>query len=505
MNTTDYLLHHAEDSQVAVITRNAQYTYRELREAVFILAGVLLAAGIVSGDFIGLLGENSIFWIVAYLAIMKVGAVAVPLPTITTSEDLRRKLHYVNPKAVFLDRRTYNKTMPAFLEGPQLIFDDVLQYSKKNVAIEAGGEYSPEVDDSQDAALMLTSGTTAYPRAVRVTHRNIRANTDSIIQYLELTSEDRILVILPFYYCFGTSLLHTHLRVGGTLVLCNTFAYPETALDMLETTRCTGIAGVPSTYQTLLRNTTFTKRKLESLRKVQQAGGKLQVVFIQELVQALPQAKVYVMYGQTEATARLSYLPPEFLPVKIGSIGKGIPGVTLRVLNEAGQDVKPGEVGEIYAWGENVSPGYLCDPAASAEKFIDGALRTGDLATVDEDGFIYIIDRKADFIKSMGHRISSQEVEAHILEIPEVVAAAAIGEPDEALGEAIKVFVTVKSGASITPEKIIEYCRQRLARPMVPHEVVIVQNLPVNAHGKVVKSALRSITVGPLGVNKQGV
>ena len=268
---------------------------------------------------------------------------------------------------------------------------------------------------------MLTSGTTARPRAVRVTHRNIQANTNSIIEYLALDHRERILVILPFYYCFGTSLLHTHLRVGGSLALCNTFAYPETALDMIDATHSTGFAGVPSTYQTLLRNTSFPKRGLKSLKKVQQAGGKLPVVFIQELRDALPEAQVFVMYGQTEATARLSYLSPSLLDEKMGSIGRGIPGVELRVVSEEDQLVKPGEVGEIIATGDNISPGYYKDPGATAEKFIGGSLRTGDLAKVDEEGFIYIVDRKSDFIKSLGHRVSSQEIEARILQLPEVV------------------------------------------------------------------------------------
>jgi acyl-CoA synthetase (AMP-forming)/AMP-acid ligase II len=392
---------------------------------------------------------------------------------------------------VCVDRRSYGKFAASFEAEARLIFDEVLKAEAPSAWMETGSTF----DNQQDAALMLTSGTTAYPRAVRVTHRNIQANTDSIIQYLDLTSQERILVVLPFYYCFGTSLLHTHLRVGGTVVICNTFAYPETALDLLDAAQCTGLAGVPSTYQTLLRNTTFAQRKLNSLRKIQQAGGKLQVVFIRELIQALPHAQIYVMYGQTEATARLSYLPPELLGTKIGSIGKGIPGVSLRVLDEAGQDVHPGEVGEIYAWGDNISPGYMNDPGASAEKFVNGALRTGDLATVDEDGFIYIVDRKADFIKSMGHRVSSQEIEARILEIPEVVAAAAIGEADELQGEAIKVFVTLKSGVSLAEEDVIDYCRRQMARHMVPKQVVVVDSLPMNAHGKVIKSALRSLVI----------
>lgn len=340
---------------------------------------------------------------------------------------------------------------------------------------------------------MLTSGTTARPRAVRITHRNIQANTDSIIAYLELDAAECILAVLPFYYCFGTSLLHTHLRAGGSLALCNTFAYPETALEMIEHSGCTGFAGVPSTYQTLLRNTSFPRRSLPTLRKLQQAGGKLQPALLQELVAAAPQAKVYVMYGQTEATARLSYLPPELLPAKFGSIGKGIPGVELRVVNEAGEPVKPGEVGEIIARGENISPGYWQEPESSAEKFVNGELRTGDLATVDEDGYLYVVDRKSDFIKVYGYRVSSQEIEARILDFPEVVAAAVVGIPDPVQGEAVVAFVVLSRGASLPARAIVEHCARRLPRHMLPSRVIFLDQLPTNAHSKVVKSVLREL------------
>jgi acyl-coenzyme A synthetase/AMP-(fatty) acid ligase len=215
---------------------------------------------------------------------------------------------------------------------------------------------------------------------------------------------------------------------------------------MMEEHACTGFAGVPSTYQTLLRNSTFPRRALPHMRKLQQAGGKLQSVLIQELVNTVPQARVYVMYGQTEATARLSYLPPDLLSSKLGSIGKGIPGVTLRVIGEDGSPVTPGNVGEIYASGDNISPGYWNDPEASQDKFVDGVLHTGDLATVDDDGYIFVVDRKADFIKSFGYRVSSQRVEECIVELPDVVGAAVIGEADLVRGEAIWAFVVQRMG-----------------------------------------------------------
>ena len=343
---------------------------------------------------------------------------------------------------------------------------------------------------------MFTSGTTAYPRVVRVTHRNIQANTESIIKSLSLTADERIMVLLPFYYCFGTSLLHTHLRAGATLVMTGTLVFPETILDQIEEKQCTGIAGVPTIYQTFLRNTSFARRELPSLRKIQQAGGKLSEVLIHELVECRPGVDVYIMYGQTEATARLSCLPPELLKDKLGSVGKGLPGVELCVLDENGLPVQPGQTGEIIARGENISPGYLNEPEASHDKFVDGALHTGDLATVDADGFIYIVDRKSDFIKSYGNRVSSQQVEACALELPEIVSASAVGAPDETRGEAIILFVTIKSGSDIQPDEIIYHFKTHVAAHMVPKEVQVIKSMPVNAHGKIVKSELKKLLDG---------
>jgi acyl-coenzyme A synthetase/AMP-(fatty) acid ligase len=227
------------------------------------------------------------------------------------------------------------------------------------------------------------------------------------------------------------------------------------------------------------------------LRLIQQAGGKLHDVLIKELITAKPNVKIFVMYGQTEATARLSYLPPDLLPVKLGSIGRGIPGVELRVLGEDGNPVGSGEVGEIVARGDNISPGYFHDPESSAEKFFDGALRTGDLATVDKEGYISIVDRKDDFIKTWGYRVSSQEVESCVLQLPDVVSAAAVGVPDIQSGEAIHVFATLRPRAELTPDAIQAHCRGCLAKHMVPKVVRIIGTMPLNTNGKIVKSELR--------------
>ena len=489
MNIANYLLERVEKNRIAIITSQDEYTYKDLQDATCSLVAHLRLNGVQPGDRVGLLGENSFYWIASYLAILRCEAIVVPFATVATVEDIWAKQNFINCKLFCVDQRSYRRFFDVFKTGIPIITDEVLNPAIVTQEDSCSNENSLDAD----VAYMFTSGTTGKPRAVRITSHNIQANTKSIIEYLELDRDQRILVVLPFYYCFGASLLHTHLRVGGSLVLCNTFAYPETALDMIERMGCTGIAGVPSTYQTLLRNSSLPRRELRTLKKVQQAGGKLQTVFIRELIAALPKAQIYVMYGQTEATARLSYLPPGLLQTKLGSIGRGIPGVRLAVVNEAGAPVQPDEVGEINAWGENISPGYLNEPEASSGKFVHGCLRTGDLATVDSEGYIYVVDRKDDFIKCLGHRVSSQEVEAHVLQLPDVVSAAAIGVPDDVQGEAIIVFATLKKNATINTEAVLAHCRQSMARHMIPKNVILIDSLPMNAHGKVIKAKLREM------------
>ncbi len=487
MNSTDYMLEIGKNDEIALITREGQFSYGDLKRATDHLARQLLEVGIQPRDRVALLEENSFFWAAAYLAIMKIGAVAVLFPTTFLPEELHKMERFIQCKAVCVKKRFSRRFVDALIDIPHQISDDGLT-SPESLPEEAVATVPVDLD--QDAVFNLTSGTTADPRIVRVSHRNIQANSNSIIEYLHLTAGDRIMVILPLFYCFGASLLHTHLRVGGSMVFSNTFAYPETVLDRIEETKCTGFAGVPSTFQILLRNSSFPKRKL-GLTKIQQAGGKLQPVLIKELMAALPDAEINVMYGQTEATARLSYLEPDLLESKLGSIGKSIPGVELKVLNDDDEPVKPGDVGEIVAVGDNICLGYLDNPTATQEKFKNGTLYTGDLATVDEDGFLYVVDRKSDFIKSMGHRVSSQQVESYILELPEIVNAAAIGVPDSTKGEAIKVFVVLRQGSALSVPEILTFCQKRMQRHLVPAEIEIIDKLPLNRHGKIKKSALK--------------
>ena len=323
-----------------------------------------------------------------------------------------------------------------------------------------------------------------------ISHKNLIANTSSIVEYLQLTPDDRMLVVLPFYYCYGLSLLHTHLRGGGSIVFNNSFIFLGGVLKSLLDYKCTGFAGVPSHFQILLRKSdSFKQTSFPDLRYVTQAGGKLAPVFIDEFREAHPTTKFIVMYGQTEATARLSWLPPEIYERRKGSMGKGIPGVELRVVNEKGEKIKPGETGEVIARGDNIMMGYFEDEEGTKNAIRHGWLYTGDLGTVDEDGYIYLTARSKEIIKVRGKRISPKEIEAVILALPEVIDCTIEGVEDEIEGEMLKATVTVRKDSIglVNKDKLINHCSQHLALFKVPQVYEFKDDLTISPTGKKIK------------------
>ncbi|HPT26886.1 MAG TPA: class I adenylate-forming enzyme family protein [Bryobacteraceae bacterium] len=502
-NVVSYLLDNKQPDRVALLGPEGQRTYGELLDGVLRLSAALRRMGLRKGDRVLAVGENSFFWVTCYLGALHAGAVWVPLATDSSPEHLQGISRRTQPVLCFVQSRLLMRNQAAFA-GLHVVTDLAApavpglasQQSLDQMLSECQAIEPPQSEVVPDdlAALVFTSGSTGQPRGVMVSHANIMANTESIIASLSLTELDRMMAVLPLHYCFGASLLHTHLRAGGSIVLGPRFLYPEAVLNELQSKECTGFAGVPSHFQILLRNTTIRQRSFPRLRHVQQAGGPLAPAFIRELRTALPGTQVFIMYGQTEATARLSCLSPEFLDSKLGSIGKGLPGVELSVLDEHGEKVAPGEVGEIVATGGNVARGYWCAPEETSQWFRDGRLYTGDLATVDEDGFIFIVDRIKDFVKSGGIRVSCRQVEHELLACEDLLEAAIIGMPDDLLGEALKAFVVPRaSTAGGVKERVAAFCNESLAPALRPKEIVVLSSLPKSDSGKVLKSALKAL------------
>ncbi|MCG8432112.1 MAG: AMP-binding protein, partial [Candidatus Omnitrophica bacterium] len=303
MNLFDYLLENVIPDDTAFIQEGSVTTYRELVNMAETVAATLARTGISTGSRIAILAENSPFWAAAYLGIIKSGATAAPLPSRLTTDDIGRYFRMTGCRGLCADNlqaKKHSASIPG--DSIMVLKNDILKQKSPT----AGSPVpSAAIDPQNDlASLMFPSGSTGEPNAVRVTHRNIMANTDSIIAYLGLSADDRMMTILPFHYCFGTSLLHTHLRAGASLVLNNYFQYVEDVLNEMEETACSGLAGVPSTYQTLLNNNSFRNRRFEALRHIQQAGGKLPDRQITELREILPDhVRIHIGYGQTEEVA----------------------------------------------------------------------------------------------------------------------------------------------------------------------------------------------------------
>jgi acyl-CoA synthetase (AMP-forming)/AMP-acid ligase II len=490
MNFAQGLLATGEPDAVALLTETASHTYAELRAAVGAVARTLGQQGIRRGECVAILSESSLFGIAAYLGAIHAGAVAVPLPTNLGKEQFQLILRSTRARVAFVQ----SKAAPDFAQEleavEQLLVDD--QFSLRPDGASPIPEPAQVNAKEELAALLFTSGSTSQPRGVMLSHRNLEANTESIVQYLELSSSDRAMMVLPYYYSFGASLLHTHLKVGASLVLDRRFMFPDKVLRRMVETRCTGFAGVPSHFQVLLRRSQLKSMRFPDLRWVQQAGGKLPSHFIQELRTTLDPVRIFIMYGATEASARLCYLPPAMLEKKLGSVGRAIPGVTIELLDEAGQPVPAGAVGEIVASGENISQGYFRAPEETRGSFRNGRLHTGDLARMDEDGFLFIVDRAKDFIKCAGNRTSTKMLEELLLEFPDIVEAAVLGVPDETLGEAVGVFVVPRAASDATiKDRFLTFAAEKLPQHLVPRLVQVLPGLPKNNAGKVMKLALR--------------
>lgn len=487
MNVFDYLFEHSKTQEKDFLLGNREtLSYPQLfRDSLDLAHAIRALHG--ENNHILLIAPNSVFFLVTYLAIIKSGNICVPLNPETEARNLDYIITLCEAKIAFISPILSGREWPDL----EHIHDLNLSHGQISPKAEQNGMYSEPFDDDRLAEVIFTSGSTGQPKGVMISHRNIAANTQSIVSYLLLSESDIIEVVMPFYYCYGLSLLHTHLRVGGSMVLNNSFILIGSVIKDLLSYKCTGFAGVPSHFQILLRKSkTFISAEFPDLRYMTQAGGRLHNVFLEEYVRIFPQIDFFVMYGQTEATARLSYLPPGMLQKKIGSIGKAIPGVHLDVVDEAGLSVsEPGKIGELVASGDNIMKGYLGDAKASSEVLKNNSLLTGDLAYRDEEGYFYLTARKKEILKVSGNRVSPKEIEEVIVSIPDVVDCSVSGVFDDVQGEAIKATIILKdlNSGDITTESIQAYCGKHLAQFKIPGIIEFESRMDIAPTGKKVK------------------
>ena len=510
---------------IAVTHRDKNITYKELLLAVNNTANKISEMNLPQGTKVAIYYENSIEYVILFFAIQKANLITVPLDTSLKSDKINFILNDCDAKLFFVQNKFLRFINEIFAQSTKIstifiekdikleiknvkikILHNICDIEKNDVIFESlisdidnlmpltevNYELIPKCS-KELAAIFYTSGSTGKPKGVMLSHLNLIANTAGTIEYLKLNSDDSVIVILPFYYIYGNSLLLTHFMTGGRLVIDNRFAFPQTVLETMIKEKVTGFSGVPSNFMILLTNHSFTSEHLPSLRYVTQAGGAMAPEIIKKVITAFPEKEIFIMYGQTEASPRVTYLPHEKLTDKIGSIGIPVPGVYVKLINDDGQEVEIGEVGEIVVSGDSVMLGYCNQPDEEKQVLQNGNLYTGDLAHKDKDGYFFIVSRKKEIIKVGGNRVGAKEIEERILEHEAVHEVAIISVKDEILGEAIKAYIVTHNGQNLSEKEIQDFVMIKLARHKAPKFVELIDELPKYQSGKVNKSALSEL------------
>ncbi len=495
--------------KIALVSDSRRITYREIETTANQLAHGLIARGVERGDRVVLFLDNSVEAAIAVWAVLKAGAVFVMANPTTKPDKLTYLLNNARATAIVAQAKRLRGYENCWSETPHLrnvvIVGDPADVTDcahplaswdSLVAEQAGNTQPPPKRriDVDLAALVYTSGTTGNPKGVMLTHRNMVSSSLSIIAYLQNTSDDIVLNVLPLSFGYGLFQWLMCCRYGGTLLLEKSIAYPHATLEKLVREGATGMPLVP-TIASLLLQLDLTKYDLSKLRYVTNAGAALPVEYLAKLKRLLPGTSIFSMYGLAECT-RVCYLPPEEVDRRPSSVGKAMPNCEVGIVDESGNLLGPNQVGELVVRGSNVMLGYWEAPEETAKRLRPGAfpndnwLHTGDLFRIDEEGFLYWVARKDDIIKSRGEKVSPREVEDILHQHPHIAEAAVFGVPDQVLGQAIRAIVCLKEGLPMTAREVQAHCREYLEDFMVPQQVEFRDALPKTPNGKIDKKVL---------------
>jgi len=440
-------------------------------------AAKFLSAGLQPGDRIVIGCELRPATALAYLGAVYAGLAPVPVDEQRLANSGAAVAEKAGAKAIWARKESHRA----------LSSDDSVMCLHGEASGQQTGLREPAAVTLDDiAVLMPTSGSTGAPRLVMVTHGNLIANTEAIVRSQDLGKDERAMLIMPLSYCFGASVMHTHLYQGGGVVFDARFMFPDKVLRAIALYECTSFAGVPTVYNVLLRRSNVRTLPLGSLRRLLQAGGSLAPESIREMREILPRAEFFAMYGQTEATARIACLAARRFPEEIGSAGAPLDNVTIRIADENGHEVGKGEAGEIQVQGPSVCAGYAGDTEATAAKFREGWLSTGDFGCMDEAGFLWVKGRGDDFVKMRGVRVGMGEVEARVAGVAGVCECAAKRVQHPEAGEALALFIV----ADGSPDGVLQRVRRALPAHWTCASIDFVPELPKTENGKIARSQL---------------
>lgn len=490
---------------LAVVCRNSgvRYTYNEFNKRINRLANALKKLGIRKGERLAVIQHNSIEYIEIFFAAFKAGIAVVPLDHRMKGGELSFILNNSEATAVFigieyadiinsiqqeLNFTKYLISLEHSIEG--------MQNYQELINSSSSAESDFDVNEKDLATLCYTSGTTGRPKGVMMLHKNLLAATTSCVQALPVKPDDITLHTSPFSHIASSWPLLTHCYTGGANIIIERFV-PSVVLDAIEEENVTTWNSVPTMIQRLIEEPEVHKRDYSNLRWVAYGASPMPVETLKRAISIFGNRFIQV-YGLTE-TYLLTLLPIEdhilegkkHKTKRLSSCGRSLVNCQVRVVNDDGKDVKPGQVGEIIAKGNSITNGYLKLPKETSETIKDGWFYTGDMASVDNEAYIYIIGRRKDIIISGGENISPREVEEIIYKFPSILEAAVIGVPDEKWGEAVCAVVVLRQGKKASEKEIIDYCKLNLASYKAPKLIQFTDRLPKTASGKILKRELR--------------
>lgn len=491
--------------KIALKFKDHAYTFYEFNERVNRLASGLVHLGLKKGERVGVLERNCPEYIELYFATAKSGSVIVPISPRLSQDEFVFLMKDAGVKALvtgeeFMEmsrssRQTLDELKHLIVLGD--CGNEGFHSYEKLISAMSPAESDVEVAEKDLFLIMYTSGTTGRPKGVMSTHKNYIANTINMTLELRIQYRDVTLLVMPLYHNGGLWPTLVHYYQGGRIILQRRFE-ESAVLKAIEEEHVTTFNLVPIMLIRLLEHEDLDKYDWKSLRLIFYGGAPMPISVLKRALKCFGN-RLMTGLGLTEASGGILFLQPEDLCLegpkervrRLGSVGRDAMNVITRIIDEDGEDVKPGEVGEVIVKGDNVMKGYWNLPDETAKAIRDGWLHTGDLVTMDEEGYVFVVDRAKDIIISGGENISSKEVEDVLYSHPDVLEAAVIGIPDERWGEAVHAVVVRKPGAKLKGEALVEYCKQNLASFKKPQSIEFMEALPRNILGKVEKDKLK--------------
>lgn len=509
----------AEHPESEALTCGAQRTtYAELFGRATAIAHALVRSGVTRGDRVLVQMENGLDAAASFWGVLLANAVVSMIHPQTKSAKLGWLLRDCRAKALLTEAKLVSVATAAAEDAPDLgailvagafdpsrhtwrdgvrSLDEAVAEARGSDVLSTGGPPRRSTIDADLACIVYTSGSTGEPKGVMLTHRNMRAAAASVGAYLGYRRDDVVLNVLPMSFDYGLYQMILSVQVGARLVLEKGFAYPAEVLARVASERVTVFPGVPTIFATIVEQRSEADVDLRTVRLVTNTAAALSLPLIERIRRLFAGARVFSMYGLTECK-RCTYLPPEDLDRKPGSVGIAIPNTEIWIVDDEGNRVPPGVVGQLVVRGATVMAGYWEKPEETAKKIRPGpipgecVLYTGDYGRLDEEGYLTFVGRMDDIIKSRGEKVAPKEIEAVLLAYPGVREAAVIGVPDPVLGQAPKAFVAFEGGrAPDAAERALRrFCQERLEGFMVPSAIELRAELPKSPNGKIDKKLL---------------